>query len=132
MANINEVFPSDYLKADDFGGIEGAPVLAEISHTTIERMKDNTDKICVHLRGYDRGLLLNKTNATTIASYAGPETDDWGGVQVVVYVAMVEYQGKTTEGIRLRQPKVKPAAKPVTPKPAPQGDPRDLDDEASL
>lgn len=48
MANINEVFPSDYLKADDFGGIEGAPVLAEISHTTIERMKDNTDKIWMH------------------------------------------------------------------------------------
>ena len=79
MVNINQVFQSDYLKADDFGGIEGRPVLATISHATLETMTDNTRKICLHLREYDKGILLNKTNATTIASYAGPDTDDWGG-----------------------------------------------------
>lgn len=109
MVNINQIFQSDYLKADDFGGIEGRPVLATISHTTIETMNDNTQKICLHLRDYDKGILLNKTNATTIAAYAGPDTDEWGGKQVVIYVAMVDYQGKSTEGIRLRQPKNKPA-----------------------
>ena len=128
MVNINTVFQSDYLKADDFGGIEGRPVLATISHTTLETMNDKTEKICLHLREYDKGILLNKTNATTIASYAGADTDDWGGKQVVIYVAMVEYQGKSTEGIRVRQPKPQSTAQAPKPQVAPQVDPRDLDD----
>ena len=113
MVNINTVFQSDYLKADDFGGIEAKPVLATISHVTLETMNDKTEKICLHLRNYDKGILLNKTNATTIASYAGPDTDDWNGKQVVIYVAMVEYQGKSTEGIRVRQPKPQAQSKPI-------------------
>jgi hypothetical protein len=136
MVNINEIFQGDYLKAYDFGGIEGRPVLATINHVTLETMNDNSQKICLHLREYEKGILLNKTNATVIASYAGSDTDDWNGKQVVIYVAMVEFQGKSTEGIRLRQPKPQPiAAKPVhvAPQPAqqyapPAGHPA-LDDE---
>ena len=111
MVNINSVFQSEYLKADDFGGIEGEPVLATISHVTLETMNDKTEKLCLHLRNYEKGILLNKTNSTTIASYCGSETDDWNGKKIVIYVAMVEYQGKSTEGIRVRQPK--PQAKSV-------------------
>lgn len=128
MVNINQVFQSDYLKADDFGGIEGRPVLATINHATLETMNDNTQKICLHFREYDKGMLLNKTNATTVAAYAGPDTDDWGGKQVVIYVAMVEYQGKSTEGLRLRQPKPQPNAKSA-PVAAPPAHHAELDDE---
>jgi hypothetical protein len=127
MVNINQIFQSDYLKADDFGGIEGRPVLATINHVTLETMNDQSQKLCLHLKEYDKGILLNKTNATTLASYCGQDTDDWTGKQVVIYVAMVDFQGKSTESIRLRQPKPRPQSAPA---PAPVA--RELDDENPL
>lgn len=111
--DINKIYSSDYLKADDLGGIESRPVLATINDVSLETMQDNTQKICVHFQGYDKGLLLNVTNARNLSSYMGPETDGWKGKQAVLYVTMVDYAGKSTEGIRVRQPK------PQAPKPAP-------------
>jgi hypothetical protein len=117
MANINEVYPSKYLSADDFGGIEGRPALATISHATIEPMDDGKQKINLHLREHKKSLILNKTNAATIAAYAGNDTDDWPGKQVVVFVSMVDYQGKSVESLRVRQPKPQPKQQPA-PSPA--------------
>lgn len=119
--DINKIYSSDYLKADDLGGIESRPVLATINDVSLETMQDNTQKICVHFDSYDKGLLLNVTNARNLSSYLGPETDGWIGKQAVLYVTMVDYAGKSTEGIRVRQPK------PQAAKPAPAA--RELDDK---
>lgn len=112
MVNINSVFQSDYLKADDFGGIDSKPVLVTVKDVTIEAMQDSTQKLCVHFKEYEKSLLLNKTNATNISASYGPETDGWVGKQLVCYVAMVDFQGRSVEAIRVRIPKpgfVKPA-----------------------
>lgn len=122
MVNINSVFTSDYLKADDFGGIDGKPVLATVQDITLEAMKDGEQKLCVHFKEYEKTLLLNKTNATNISAAYGPETDGWIGKQLVCYVAMVDYQGRSVEAIRVRIPK------PGYVKPAPVIT-RELDDE---
>ena len=112
MVNINAIFQSDYLKADDFGGIDSKPVLVTVKDVTLEAMQDSTQKLCVHFKEYEKSLLLNKTNATNISAAYGPETDGWLGKQLVCYVAMVDYQGRSVEAIRVRIPKpgfVKPA-----------------------
>ena len=102
MVNINTVFDSDYLKAAD---LEDKPHLATITKVDLETMRDNTQKLLVSFKEWEKGLLLNVTNANNIAAFCGPETDDWIGKQIVLFTAWVDFQGKSVEAIRVRAPK---------------------------
>jgi hypothetical protein len=78
--------------------------------------------------GKSKGVVLNKTNARKVTELAGTdETDDWAGVQVVLFAAMVEFQGDTVESIRIKAPAVKKAAAPRRPEPDPVAD---IDEES--
>ena len=123
MVNINNVFQSDYLKAAD---LEDKPHLATIKDVELKAMNDGEQKLCVTFREWDKGLLLNKTNANNISSFCGPETDNWIGRQIVMAPALVDFQGKTVEAIRVRQPK--PTAKASVQSGPPPGHPAALDD----
>lgn len=127
MVNINTVFESDYLKAAD---LDGKPHLATITKVELETMRDNKQKLCVSLKEWDKGLLLNLTNANNIAAFAGPETDDWIGKQIVLFTAWVDFQGKSTEAIRVRPPKHKAttALAAQAPTGPPPGHPAALED----
>ena len=120
MVNINNVFQSDYLKAAD---LEDKPHLATITSVELRTMNDGEQKLCVSFREWEKSLLLNKTNANNIASFCGLETDGWAGRQIVMAPALVDFQGKTVEAIRVRAPKVPKAAAPPPP-----ADHRELDD----
>lgn len=122
--NINTAFPSKYLKAADLG--DATPVVT-ISHVDMELMPGDareTRPVC-YFEGKQKGVVLNRTNSNAIAQVAGsPETDNWAGVQVQLYVAIVSFKGEEVEAIRIRAPRV--AAKPK-PKPA-AVEPDDLED----
>jgi hypothetical protein len=118
--NINTAFPSKYLKAADLG--EATPVVT-ISHVDMELMPGDAKEMrpVAFFEGKQKGVVLNRTNSNAIAQIAGsPETDDWAGVQVQLYVAIVSFKGEEVEAIRVRAPRV--AAKPK-PKPAPVAEP---------
>lgn len=102
MVNINNVFQSNYLKAAD---LEDKPHLCTIVDVSLVAMNDGEQKLCVMFKEWERGLLLNKTNAHNISEFCGPETDGWRGRQVVLQTALVDFQGKTVEAIRVRKPK---------------------------
>ena len=51
-----------------------------------------------------KGLVLNKTNSHTIAASYGPETDNWHGKTVVLYVTQERAFGSMTDCIRLSVP----------------------------
>lgn len=123
--NINTLFQSDYLKCSD---LEDSPRLVTIKDWEVATMQDDTQKLCVKFLEFDKGLLLNKTNANNIAGFLGPETDHWIGKQVVMVPAMVDFQGKSVEAIRVRAPKTpgRPAAKPL------QGIPKSRDTATEL
>jgi hypothetical protein len=121
MVNINNVFTSDYLRAAD---LEEKPHLVTIKDVGMVTMQDNTQKLLVTFNEFDRGLLLNKTNAYNLSEYLGPDTDAWVGHQTVLFTAWVDFQGKSVEAIRVRKPKPQ-AAKPAA---APTPAPRELDD----
>lgn len=55
-----------------------------------------------------RRLVLNKTNAKSIAAIHGDETDSWGGKQITLYASTCDYRGDNVECIRIR--KVEPTA----------------------
>ena len=99
--NINTAFPSDYIKSSDLGSKR---VGAVINNVSIEKVGEDKKPV-VWFQGKEKGLVLNKTNASMIAEIAGTdETDDWAGTKIVMYVAKVDYAGKRVDAIRVDYP----------------------------
>ena len=136
--NINDAFPSKYLKAAD---IEGNPTV-EIANVSEEEVgRDKEVRPVLYFHGEEKGIILNKTNANNIAKLYGYETDDWVGKKVVLGTTYVDFQGQSVEAIRIYPPKRPsmnaPLGRATQARPAPRDDdsagPREfapLDDEA--
>lgn len=126
MPNINEAFPSNFLKASD---IHGATPIVTISHVNFEPVGRNKEmKAVVYFRGKEKGLVLNKTNATKITQIAGSaQTEDWDGVRIMLYATETEFAGETVECVRVKSvPATRQQAQPPQPvvaKPAPEPEP---------
>jgi len=118
--NINDAFPSHYLKASDLG--DAQPVVS-IDRVEIEAVgRDKEMKPVVYFVGKEKGIVLNKTNSKKIAQIASsPDTDDWRGVKVTLYATETEFGGETVECIRIKQPKGGEfKSRPVRPEPEPE------------
>ena len=122
--NLNDAFPSKYLKAGDLPE-EGSQTVT-IEKIGLEEVgRDKQTKPVIYFEELDRGLVCNKTNARTIARSLGSEDfDDWNGRKIALYRADVDFQGEMVEAIRVKLPKA-PASKPLrkaTSVPAGDGD----------
>jgi len=118
MAKISEAFPSKYLTG---ASLNGRAVQATINVVIEEDVgQPPTTKLVSYFKGIERGLVLNKSNATTLAGLFGDDTDGWRGKQIELYETETSYQGRQVPGIRVRKPRVAAA------KPAPVAD--DLND----
>jgi hypothetical protein len=102
---LNDVFPSNYLKASDLGD---EPRTLTIRDSDMVEMQDGSRKLCIFFEQGAKGLIVNKTNANTIAAAYGDDTDDWRGQKVQLISVPVDFQGRTVDAIRVR---VRPAAK---------------------
>jgi hypothetical protein len=115
--NLNDMFPSKYLKAAD---LEGKTVVCKIEGIIPELIKSNEGpderKAVMYVQGSKKGLILNRTNAGVLGGLYGPETDEWTGKRVTMFVCPVVFQGRTVDAIRLKAPPPA-AAKPATPAP---------------
>lgn len=98
--NINDAFPSNYLKAAD---LQGREPTVTIDMVKMEKMGDD-DKMVVYFSGKEKGMVQNKTNATTIADAYGPETEGWDGRQIKLVTAWVDFQGRSVQALRVRPP----------------------------
>lgn len=100
---MSDAFPSKYIKHEDLGGRE---VTVRINYVKIEAVGPDKDNLPVmYFIGKEKGMVLNKTNANTIAIAYGDDSDDWSNQPVVLYAAPTEYQGKSTTGLRVRIPR---------------------------
>lgn len=100
---ISSAFPSNYLKAAD---LQDRNVMVKMSHVTLEKIGDD-EKPVLYFVGKEKGIVLNKTNAQNIAVVYGDDTNDWTDQELVLFPAMVDFQGKTVEAIRVRAPQPK-------------------------
>ena len=116
MPNVNDFFPSNYIKASDLKGAQPVVTIDRVEYEAVGRQKEM--KGIVYFRGKTKGMVLNRTNCNKIVEIAqSPITEEWPGVQVQLFATMVEFQGDTVEAIRVKAPA---RAKTVTkPKPAP-------------
>src|SRR3990167_10743705 len=99
MANINDAFPSNYIKASDLKGGQPTVTIDRVEFEPVGQAREM--KPILYFAGKEKGLVLNKTNAKNITHLVGSsETNDWIGCSIKLYATNVEYQGDTVEAIR--------------------------------
>lgn len=129
---VSDAFPSKYIKAAD---LQGRNVTVKIDRAEFEVIGSDK-KLILYFEGKDRGMVLNRTNSNNIAVLYGDEMEDWEGKEIVLFEAMVDFQGKTVPAIRVRGPQRRsashqaPATAPSAPPPRQRETAADiLDDE---
>jgi hypothetical protein len=100
---ISDAFPSEYLKAADLRGKQARVVIDRVE---LREVGDD-HKPVLFFRGKDKGVVLNKTNANNIGLAYGDDTDEWTSKDVILYEAMVDFQGRSVKAIRIRVPSAK-------------------------
>lgn len=98
--NLDQMFPSNYLKASD---VEHSPVVTikSLEFETLKGENGDEEKPIVYFNEFDKGMVLNKTNGNTIGGLYGRETDAWIGQRIMLFAADVDAYGKTTRAIRV-------------------------------
>jgi hypothetical protein len=128
MVTLSEAFPSRFLKASD---LQGGPVVGTIKLAELEKIKgyDGREqaKIVIYFARALKPLVLNRTNAESIMDISGADdTESWPGTKIELYTIPVTFNGKTSDGIRIRRPD---APKPKKAAPPPQTLGAEMNDE---
>jgi hypothetical protein len=99
--NIDDAFPSKYMKASDLP--EEGTVTFTIEKIEIEEIgREKEHKPVIYFEEGDKAMVANKTNCNTIAKVTGSRTfDDWVGKRINLYRAEVDFQGEMVESIRV-------------------------------
>ena len=94
----SSIFPSTYLKAEDFN----KPRTVTIKDIEIEKF-DEGSKPIASFEELPKQLVLNKTNMRAIEKFLdSDETDDWIGKQITLVSAWVDFKGEQVKAIRIR------------------------------
>jgi hypothetical protein len=107
MATLNEMFPGKYLRALEDVPEDGL----RDTITDLERVEMKTKTGATELKWVlffaqlEKGLVLNITNARTLARAFGDDTDGWTGKVIDLVVREVEFSGKIVPAIRISIPK---------------------------
>ncbi len=99
--NINEAFPSDYLKASDLNGKDVSVTIQSADLIEFGKGREAEEKLLLTFAGKKKGLICNKTNAKTIAKLYGDDTDGWVGKPITIGPREVEFQGDQVWAIRV-------------------------------
>jgi hypothetical protein len=115
--NINDFFPSTYLKAYDLKGKTPTVTIDRVEFAQVRGGRTGTvdTKAIVFFQNKGKGLLLNKTNARSIIAIAGTAiTEEWRGVAITL-VATVDTFGKEKHDVIRIQAPARAAVSPAPP-----------------
>lgn len=101
--NVNDIFPSKYLKAHDLGGKSFTLTIRAASLEKVGHGQEQELKLAIAFEKATKMMLINRTNAMIIASLYGPETDQWIGKAVIVYSARVKAFGAWHDALRIKE-----------------------------
>ena len=112
---LNEPLPEDYRGCFDkefigFWDLGGKDVTITIASVKVGKLrKPNTEpdakkdkKPILFFKGTDKGMILNATNAATLASLYGNKPAEWVGKRVTLYATTTSAFGKMVDCIRIR------------------------------
>lgn len=98
--NINDVFPSKYIKCSDLGGRKLKVTIRGVSVESVGKKEGREDnKPVLYFAGKEKGLVLNKTKAGILAGAFSPETEGWVGKEVAIFPARVMFGDQMVDSI---------------------------------
>ena len=121
MSNINDAFPSKYLKASDLQGAEPVVAIDRVDFEPVGQKREM--KAILYFKNKEKGLVLNKTNANKIVDLLGTAiTEEWEHARIRLYATETQFGGETVDCIRVKaaqkplgMTKAAPAPKPKPP-----------------
>lgn len=109
------MFPSDYIAGVDIA-LKGRDITLTIKEVVKGEVVDTNGKKkrkgILHFEKTDKKLVLNRTNATSIAKLYGTNANDWIGKKVTLYAIRDRFFGKDQDAVRIRESAPQSAAKP--------------------
>lgn len=97
--NIDQIYPSKYLKESDLRGRDATVTIRAVQIVKI----GDEQKPVAFFEGKEKGLVLNKTLLNVIAKVAdSKDTDNWVGKRITLYPTETEYRGDVVPCIRVR------------------------------
>lgn len=112
---ISEAFPSNFLKADDLNGKNVTVTIQDATLEEIGQGHNKERKLILAFHGKEKKLVLNKTNAGTIAKLYGDDTEGWIGQKITICPREVEFQGEMVLAIRVSLQKPMAVTVPALP-----------------
>jgi hypothetical protein len=117
--HIDALYPSRFLRCADLSGKPRRVTIAGLKREDIGGEQKN-----ILAFTNEKSLVLNKTNARSIAKLYGDETRGWNGKDIVLVPAQVDFRGDIVDAIRVR-------AAPSQQQQAPNSDEPPFDDDPS-
>lgn len=120
MVDFRSLYDRDYIYAFDLGGRDVTVRITSVEAAVLTGSGGRkTRKPVVHFEGKEKGLALCKTNAKTIATLYGNDTEKWVGKSITIYPTTTMFGVETVECIRVRSTVPKGnGARPSAPDPA--------------
>ena len=100
--DYTDIYRSSYMKADDLNGRTAKHTIVGCTAEVVGEDK----RLVLAFSDNDRPLVLNKTNANSLAELYGPETGGWEGKAIKLVPSTTSYQGKMVKCIRISPERV--------------------------
>jgi len=102
IMNIYSTDLFQYMAGDMIGQ---STIVLTIADVTMENMNSGKGgqqtKPCLRFKERSKLMVLNKTNAKTLAGFLGPETENWKGARVTIAAPVVDAFGKSARSLRI-------------------------------
>ncbi len=96
------LFPSEYLGSHDLQGKDATVTIKKVVVEELKTDRGSERKPVMYFEKTEKKLVLNKTNAKSIAALYGPEINVWAGKRITLYGTPVSAFGKEVEALRVR------------------------------
>jgi len=83
MPDINKIYQSEFLRAEDLGGQERIATIERAPSEMLGSGDDAVEKVVLYFKGVKKKLRLNKTNVLRLAeAFKEVNSDNWAGRKV--------------------------------------------------
>jgi hypothetical protein len=101
--DVNDLFPSKYLKASDADPALTVTIQRIVQETMKNRDGKEETKPVIFFVEHEKGMVLNRTNAKTLEDLFGTDTDNWISERVVLAAVEVDAFGETKPALRFKK-----------------------------
>jgi hypothetical protein len=111
---MSEAFPSAYFTAADIMAEPNSQITLQVESCEKEAVGEQGKmQPVLRFSGKQSGLVINKTNSSTLVAAFGNDSLNWRGRKCILYATKTTFKGELTDCIRVRvsdQPEQKPEA----------------------